>query len=238
MSDATFARRVDALGQFRVADPFQPSLDRDADHHLRRVLRARKGEEIVVTDGRGSWAFCEVRESGIERTGDVIFDPPLPETALYLALLKGDRDDWAVAKATELGVARVVPLLSSRVVVRHGAEALAKHVARWRRVALEAAGQCRRAYDLVVAEPVYPDEVPAEVAVAEIGASGDWRGVRGVAVGPEGGWAPEEWDEGRRRVGLGPSVLRAETAGVVASALLAFQRGGWGFTLDGESYEQ
>jgi 16S rRNA (uracil1498-N3)-methyltransferase len=65
-----------------------------------------------------------------------------------------------------------------------------------------------------------------------MGASGDWRGVRDVAVGPEGGWAEGEWDPQRRRVGLGPTVLRAETAGVVAAALLAFQVGDWGLTLD------
>jgi RsmE family RNA methyltransferase len=112
-----------------------------------------------------------------------------------------------------------------------------KTLARWRRVAREAAGQCRRTYDLLVEDPLGVADVPTDVAVAEIGASGDWRGVTDVAVGPEGGWAEGEWESSRRRVGLGPTVLRAETAGVVAAALLAFPAGGWGLTLDGGRYE-
>jgi 16S rRNA U1498 N3-methylase RsmE len=104
-------------------------------------------------------------------------------------------------------------------------------------VARETAGQCRRTYDLRVEDPMRVADVPGDVAVAEIGGSGDWRGVTEVAVGPEGGWAKDEWASSRRRVGLGPTVLRAETAGVVAAALLAFQTGGWGLTLDGGRYE-
>jgi 16S rRNA U1498 N3-methylase RsmE len=61
--------------------------------------------------------------------------------------------------------------------------------------------------------------------------------VRAVAIGPEGGWAPDEWAIDRRRVVLGPTVLRGETAGVVAAALLAFGGGGWGFTMDGQPNE-
>jgi 16S rRNA U1498 N3-methylase RsmE len=69
------------------------------------------------------------------------------------------------------------------------------------------------------------------VAIADFSGSGDWRGVRAVAVGPEGGWAPGEWAEERRRVGLGPTVLRGETAAVVAAALVTFTNGSWGFTV-------
>jgi 16S rRNA (uracil1498-N3)-methyltransferase len=151
--------------------------------------------------------------------------------------LKGDHAQWAVAKATEVGVSRVVPLLTTRSVVKFTGDLREKTLARWRRVAREAAGQCRRTYDLIVEDPLRVDDVPQDVAVAEIGASGDWRGVRHVAVGPEGGWAEGEWESSRRRVGLGPTVLRAETAGVVAAALLAFPAGGWGLTLDGGRYE-
>ena len=63
-------------------------------------------------------------------------------------------------------------------------------------------------------------DVHSLVAVADLGAEGNWGGVRSVAVGPEGGWAHGEWGESRRRVGLGPTVLRTETAGVVAASLL------------------
>jgi 16S rRNA (uracil1498-N3)-methyltransferase len=230
-------RRVAALAQFHVADPAAPILEPSDEHHLRKVLRAKIGEEVVVTDGDGSWAICAVNDQGLTRVSDVARDEPVPATTLYLAALKGDHAQWAVAKATEVGVSRVVPLLTTRSVVKLTGDLREKTLARWRRVAREAAGQCRRTYDLVVEDPLGVDDVPTEVAVAEIGASGDWRGVRDVAVGPEGGWAEGEWESSRRRVGLGPTVLRAETAGVVAAALLAFPVGGWGLTLDGGRYE-
>ena len=225
-------RRVAALGQFHVDDLEEPDLGRDDDHHLRRVLRANFGEEIVVTNGAGSWALCQVKEAGLDRVSDVCLDPFSPATTLYLTPIKGERAEWAVAKATEVGVSRIVPLVSARMVVKFKGEARQKTLARWRRVADEAASQCRRTYDVLIDEPVKVADVPASVAVADLAGAGDWRGVRGVAIGPEGGWASEEWSEDRRRVGLGPTVLRAETAGVLAATLMAFQAGGWGFTLE------
>jgi 16S rRNA (uracil1498-N3)-methyltransferase len=234
VSHLEWPRRVAALGQFRVDDPQVPVLGRDDEHHLRTVLRARSGEEIVATDGRGSWSLCEIGDVGLHRVTPVHVDPPTPETALYLSPLKGDRSEWAVAKATELGVSRIVPLVSQRIVVKFKGEVRDKIVARWRRIAAESSGQCRRTYDVVVDEPVHVGEVPHDVAIADFDGDPDWRGVRAVAIGPEGGWAPDEWADDRRRVALGPTVLRGETAGVVAASLLAFAAGGWGFTIDGQ----
>jgi len=230
-------RRVAAVGQFRVHDVEEPELGVDDDHHLRKVLRVREGEEIVVTNGRGSWALCAVTAPGLERVTHVHLDPPRPETTLYMAPLKGDRAEWAVAKATEVGITRIVPLVTERMVAKFKGDSREKTLSRWRRIAAEATGQCRRTYDVEIDEPMKVKDVPASVAIADLGAKGNWRGVRAVAIGPEGGWAPNEWDESRRRVGLGPTVLRAETAGVVAASLLAFQAGGWGFTLDGAQNE-
>jgi 16S rRNA (uracil1498-N3)-methyltransferase len=228
---------VAALGQFHVDDVARPDLKNEHDHHLRKVLRARDGEEIVVTNGSGTWAFARVTPSGLELASDVHQDPALPETTIYVTPLKGDRSEWAVAKATELGISRIVPLIADRMVVKFKGDAREKTLARWRRIAAEACGQSRRTYDVVIDEPVKVADVPASVAVADFGGSGEWGALSGVAVGPEGGWASDEWDATRRRVGLGHSVLRAETAGVVAASLLAFQAGGWGFTLDGPQSE-
>lgn len=230
-------RRVAALGQFRVIDPLQPSLGVNDEHHLRTVLRARSGEEIVVTNGNGSWSLCEVGDVGLHRVTPVQLDPPTPVTTLYLAPLKGDRSEWTVAKATELGVSRIVPLVSDRLVVKFKGEVRDRIVARWRRIAAEATGQCRRTYDVMVDDPVRVSDVPVNVAVADFDGEPDWRGVQAVAIGPEGGWAPDEWAHDRRRVVLGPTVLRGETAGVVAASLLAFGNGGWGFTMDGQPNE-
>lgn len=237
MSYLEWPRRVAALGQFRVDNPQRPVLSADDEHHLRTVLRARTGEEIVVTDGSGSWSLCEVGDAGLNRVTPVHLDPPAPATMIYLAPLKGDRSEWAVAKAAELGVSHIIPLVSRHLVVKFKGEARSKIVLRWRRIAAEASGQCRRTYDVVVGEPVNVNDVPQGVAVADFDGEGDWSGVRAIAIGPEGGWAPDEWGHDRRRLALGPTVLRAETAGVVAASLLAFGAGGWGFTLRGDRNE-
>lgn len=224
---------MSALGQFTVADLERPVLGRDDDHHLRAVLRAKHGEEVVVTDGRGAWALCEVGDNQLTRVTPVQLDAATPETALYVVPLKGDRSEWVVAKATELGVTQIVPLLSERMIVKFKGDTRDKVLARWRRIAREACGQCRRTYEVVISEPVHVRDVPDDVAVADFDGDADWNGVRAVAIGPEGGWGREEWGSSRRRVALGPTVLRAETAGVVAASLLAFGAGGWGFTLGG-----
>ena len=237
MSRLEWPRRVAALGQFTVEDPDRPSLSREDEHHLRTVLRARSGEEIVLTNGEGAWSICEVNDVGLSRVTPVHVDPPSPLTSLYLAPLKGDRSEWAVAKATELGIGRIIPLVSQRLVVKFKGETRDKTVTRWRRIAREASGQCRRTYEVVVEEPVNVRDVAHDVAVADFDGVPDWSGIRSVAIGPEGGWAPDEWTSEHRRVGLGPTVLRAETAGVVAASILAFSAGGWGFTVNGERHE-
>lgn len=228
MTLVEWPRRVAALAQLRVEDPATPVLSRDDDHHLRRVLRAEIGEDVVVTNGGGDWSFAQVDEAGLRRVSEVHVDPvPAPAT-LYLAPIKGDRGEWAVAKATELGVTRIVPLVAARLAVKFKGENADKILSRWRRIALEAAGQCRRTYDILIDEPMRVADVPADVAVADFGGTASWANVHGVAIGPEGGWEPGEWDEARVRVGLGPTVLRAETAALAAATLLAAARGGWG----------
>src|ERR1700677_408341 len=221
-------RRVAALAQFHVDNLEAPELSRDDEHHLRKVLRASETEEVVVTDGQGSWALYEVLSFGLRRVSDITLDPPTPETSLCLTPLKGEPAEWAVAKATEVGVSRIVPLIAERMVVKFKGEAREKILARWRRIAAEASNQCRRTYDIVIADPIKVKDVHSLVAVADLGATGNWAGLRSVAIGPEGGWARDEWDVGRRRVGMGPTVLRAETAGGVAAAPLGFFAGGRG----------
>ena len=132
---------------------------------------------------------------------------------------------------------RVVPLISARIGRQvQGRGARQDRSRAGDASASEAGGQSRRTYDVVIGDPVKVADVhPLRRRRATSGRDGSWAGVRSVAVGPEGGWAGGEWGDGRRRVGLGPTVLRAETAGVVAARLLAFQAGGWGFTLDGAS---
>ena len=227
MSRVEFARRVDALAQFRVDNVHVPQLTDSDRHHLVKVLRARLDEEVVVTNGAGLWAFARVRGTEVERVSDVVLDEHDDEVTLYLSPLKGDRDEWVVAKATELGVNVIVPLLAQRVVVKWTAQRQARTLDRWRRIASEAAGQCRRTYDVVVTDPCTVSDVPAGVAVAEFAGQSEFATLSAIAVGPEGGWAPDEWGLERSRVGLGDTVLRAETAALAALTLLVSSRSGW-----------
>ncbi len=227
MSRADLPRRVRALSQFRVDDLASLTLTPDDEHHLRRVLRAREGEEIVLTDGRGGYRFATVTSSSYEPASEIGQDDPLLDTTLYIAPLKGDRSENVVVKATELGVTRVVPLTSRFVAVKFRGEARDKALARWRRVAREAMGQCRRTWDLVIEDPVEVSGVPRDVAVADFGGTATLEGVRAIAIGPEGGWEHDEWPSEQPRVSLGDHVLRGDTAAIAAATLLVSRGAGW-----------
>jgi 16S rRNA (uracil1498-N3)-methyltransferase len=228
-----------------------PRLVRDAGyHHLARVLRVRVGDEIVVFDGEGREAEARVTRIWpteiLLNVGSVRAAPAAPVAiTLILALLKGDKMDLVVQKATELGVARIVPVTSAHAVVKLDAARRTGRHERWAKIAAEAARQCGRAgvpevtevRDLAAAlavgagwrvlfheaerdatvRRVQPRERPAEVT---------------VAVGPEGGFAPDEVAAARASgyavCGLGPRVLRAETAAIIAVALIGFAFGDLG----------
>jgi 16S rRNA (uracil1498-N3)-methyltransferase len=233
MSLVDFERRVAALTQMRVDDVEHPVLSKDDRHHLFKVLRSDVGEEIVVTNGAGAWAFASVGEDSIARTSDVHQDPEPPATELYIVPLKGDKSELAVSKLVELGVTSITPLISHNMQVKFKGEHRDKVLERWRRIAREAAGQCRRTYDIVINDPVSIDDVPLDVAVAEPGQTGSMKGIRAIAIGPEGGWSEGEWTEQQPRIGLGTTVLRGETAAIVAATLLVLRGEGWAVT----SYE-
>jgi 16S rRNA (uracil1498-N3)-methyltransferase len=186
------------------------------------VLRLRPGQEVTVADGAGRWRRCAFGPE-LEPLGEVEAEPqPRPEITVAFALVKGQRPEWAVQKLTEVGVDRIVPLLAARSVVQGSS------VARLRRVAREAAVQSRRAW-----LPAVDDVCPAATVAAWPGAalaSPDGGPPRldlpVVLVGPEGGWDRRELGLDVPRVGLGPRVLRTETAAVVAGALLCALRAG------------
>jgi 16S rRNA (uracil1498-N3)-methyltransferase len=154
-----------------------------------------------------------------------------PALTVAFAPVKGERPEWVVQKLTELGIDRIVPLRSERSVVRwNGARGKAT-VGKLRRVAREAAAQCRRVWLPEITDTVHFSELrdlggDGEVVLAQL--SGDRPSVRQhvVAVGPEGGWSSDELASGLPTVGFGLSVLRAETAAVTAGALLASLRTG------------
>jgi 16S rRNA (uracil1498-N3)-methyltransferase len=219
-------------------------------HHLVHVLRARAGDTVVLFDGRGSEAEARVVRLWptelLLQVGEVRRAGRAPvAVGLLVALLKGEKMDWVVQKATELGTARIVPVAAANAVVKLDEARGASRRERWERIAREAARQCGRA-DV----PEIAEVVPFAEALA--GATG-WRLLldereRGVslrtlvpapppravtvAVGPEGGFTPDEVAAGRAAgfapCGLGPRVLRAETAAIAALAVVGFVVGDLG----------
>ncbi len=184
---------------------------------------------MTVSDGAGGRLACRFGPA-LDPVGEVERElRSEPEVTVAFAVVKGQRPEWAVQKLTEIGVDRIVPLLAARSVVRWPAGEAGTQVSRLRRVAREAAMQSRRAW-LPVVEPVTPFAVLAAApgaAVAHLGGGPPTLARPVVLVGPEGGWDDAELDAaGPSRVGLGPSVLRTETAAVVAGALLCALRAG------------
>lgn len=238
-------------------------MDAEDAYHLRQVLRRRPGDMLWVSDGQGQEAPARITR--IDREG-VWVQPgqwrlsqrePALQVVLAQATLKGERMDWVVQKATELGAARIVPLMTVRTVVKLEGRQARQRQQRWQKIAREAARQSQRARVPVVEEPQ-----PLELWLArqrwssgngpgETGETGGgvafipYEQERGTSlaallgsppagdvtllIGPEGGWEPAEVEAARGQgavpVGLGPRILRAETAGVVALALVM---AGWG----------
>jgi len=236
-------RRFHALpGAFNFA-AHTVTLGGDEARHLRDVLRLKEGDEVYVFDGQGREFRCAVlttRRDSAELRIEAEVEPAKPESKLSLnlgvALLKGEKFDLVVQKATELGVIRVTPLITryADIHLRDAADA-AKRVARWQRIALEAAKQCGRSLVPEVGPPV---AFAAALAIEGLGIMFSERGgaafdsltehagVSAVTalVGSEGGWSEEEIEAARGRnfqvVTLGGRVLRAETAAIAAAVLL------------------
>lgn len=213
-----------------VADVAAPVLGGDDRHHLERVLRTRVGEEVTVSDGRGGWRVCAYAAGGaLEAVGAVETRPaPWPPITVAFALTKGEKPETAVQKLTELGVDRIIPFAAARSVARWEGERADRHVARLRKVAREAAMQSRRAHLPVVDDVTDFDAVArlAGACLAEAGGEPPSLDRPVILVGPEGGWSDDERAHGLPAVGLGPNVLRAETAALVAGALLGALRAG------------
>jgi 16S rRNA (uracil1498-N3)-methyltransferase len=249
---AAIAVRAAASAQVFVDDVERPHLSVEDAHHLEKVLRLRAGEEVIVSDGAGHWAryhwadedppLTPLRDSpGPGGDGSVQMDAAAtPALTVAFAPTKGERPEWVVQKLTELGVDRIVPLISARSVVRWDGSRGASAVARLRRVAREAAAQCRRVWLPDVTEVVHFAALeglaaPGEVVLAQLAGDRPNRSHRVVAVGPEGGWSAEELGGGLPTVGFGLSVLRAETAAVTAGALMVSLRTGTVAAVGGSS---
>jgi len=215
--------------------------------HMARVLRAQPGMEADVVAGghvfHAQVAAVSPAEVRFNLIAEIQADPALPVT-LVLAVYKFDRMEWAIEKATELGVAAIAPVIARRT-EKHLAAAANKRVERWRRIVHEAAQQSRRsdvplihepaplaslvraasgATRIVLAEQERTTTLRNAIEEAAAAAENEMPTLE-IAIGPEGGWAPEEealFDaNGWRAVSLGPRILRAETAAIAALAVVA-----------------
>lgn len=207
-----------------VADVERPVASVDGMHHLRRVLRLRDGEPVTVTDGAGRWRVCAFGNERLEPVGEIRSEHPTALLTIAVAAPKGDRLEWLIAKCTEVGVDRIVLLDAERSVVRWKKERVATQLDRLRRVASEAAMQSRRVWLPEIAGPVVPDDILSSAAVAEPGGRPVVKKDVSIAVGPEGGWSPDELALATDTVSLGPNVLRVETAAVAAAVLMVRAR--------------
>ena len=203
-----------------VVDDVTAPVLADADaHHVFRVLRVVDGDVVSVTDGRGAWRLCRAVGHSLVTTSDVVVEPPsTAPVTIGLAIPKSDRPEWIVQKLTELGVDRIVWLHAERSVVRWDDRRAEKHLAKLRRVAVEAVQQCRRVTVPTIDGPSpASDFLPTAVAAEPGGRLDDGR-AHAVAIGPEGGWTDRELALAADRISLGPTVLRVETAALVAAA--------------------
>jgi 16S rRNA (uracil1498-N3)-methyltransferase len=211
-----------------VEDLDAPELDAIDRHHFERVLRLRAGDALTVSDGRGGLRHCRFGPSLEPTAGVQRSPPPRPPVTVGFALTKGERPEWVVQKLTELGVDRVVPFVAARSVVRWNDEKAARNAERFGRIARGAAMQSRRTW-LPLIEPVSSFAALASeptTALAERGGHPPSLEHPTVLVGPEGGWDADELAAGLPCVGLGSGVLRADTAAIVAGALLGALRAG------------
>lgn len=197
-----------------------PELGTDDAHHLVRVLRLRDGEPVTASDGRGAWRECTLAGGALRPTGEIVHEPQCSPLTIAASVPKGERLEWMVQKLTEVGVSRIVLVDCARSVVRWDAERAAKQMARLGRVVREAGMQSRQVRLAELSGPVpYATVVAAaDVVVADPSGAG-WRPAGTIVIGPEGGFAPAELAAAPATVSLGDSVLRVETAALVAAVL-------------------
>jgi len=218
------------------------SLTGDDARHLARVLRAEPGQRYEISDNQRAY-LAEITDITAHLVTFTVIEPlpatpPPPEITLYAALIKFDRFEWLIEKATELGVSRLVPVDAERT-EKGLAAASAKRIDRWRKIARESSQQSRRLrlpeispvqlFPAAVADAsprrFFLDEQPGAPLLLQALPPGAPQDAVVVLTGPEGGWTDRERaaavNAGWKLVSLGANILRAETAAIAALAVLS-----------------
>ncbi|HWB61127.1 MAG TPA: 16S rRNA (uracil(1498)-N(3))-methyltransferase [Chthoniobacteraceae bacterium] len=228
-------------------------LDADEAHHALDVLRLKQGDRAVVFNGRGSEATVEIAATNkntvdLRRIHDAKSSPLPCKITLAQAVPKGKNMDLIVQKATELGAAAIIPLISERTVVQVEEEDASKKREKWQAVAIEAAKQCGQnwlpeihapqspkqffqanpRYDLMLIASLQPGALHFKKVLEEYAAAGKGKPSSAlILVGPEGDFTPAEIglakSGGCRPITLGPIVLRTETAAIYCLSILGYE---------------
>lgn len=223
-------------------------------HHLARVMRLKKGDEIIVFDGSAKEYHVVIEEiQEVEVLGKIIGvsastkEAPIAVT-LVQGIPKGDKMELIIQKATELGVHNIVPVLTERTVVKLEESKKAKRQERWQKIAQEASKQCKRATVPKISEIISLSQYLAQPTDIREGLvlweEENSQGLKTylkkqygkdkltVFIGPEGGFSPGEIkameQNGIRSVTLGQRILRTETAGLAAIAIILYELGDLG----------
>jgi 16S rRNA (uracil1498-N3)-methyltransferase len=227
----------------------------DLAHQITRVLRLREQERVVVLDNSGQEWEVELRAFGKRSVEGAIVasrpnrNEPHTTLTLYMALLKGKKNELVLQKGTELGITRYVPVVTSRSVVGSLHDLSDAKVDRWENVVREAAEQSERGRLPVVSEPLLLDAALGEARQSGglslvawedqarqsikrvLGQQADPPAHINLFVGPEGGFEEDEVLHARAYgvipVTLGPRILRAETAAIAAVAVILYELGNW-----------
>jgi 16S rRNA (uracil1498-N3)-methyltransferase len=226
----------------------------DDVNHISRVLRLREGEEILVSNGEGKEYICTIEQVNkkevlckIQQELENATEAPIKIT-LYQGLPKSQKMDLIVQKCVEIGVCKIQPVITKRVVVKVDGRDISGKVERWRRISEEAAKQSNRGIIPEVIEPISSEQAIEELKSMDLALvpyeKESAKGLKsvlkehanvkniGILIGPEGGFDDSEIEEFLKSniipVTLGPRILRTETAGFVAASIVLYEIGDMG----------
>ncbi len=229
------------------------SLEGDEARHCAQVLRHEPGDMIALFNGCGQLASARIDEISKNRVrltkiSEETRPPPSPQLTLLQGVIKGDNMDWIIEKAVELGVARIIPVIAARSVVRVTSDDAAKKQEKWRRIALEACKQCRQVWQPRVEAPCSLAEAIHMTQNAGVKLYGSLESgapsrpavlnpmlddgapdltTLAMAVGPEGDFSEAEYRQlasaGWQAWSLGGLTLRSETAAICALSILSYE---------------
>lgn len=236
------------LSEQTISDNFLVLTGENAAHA--RVLRLKRGDEVIVCDGSGTDCRCTISDVSSGQISLVVHDrtpsstEPDVRCSVYMAFAKSDKLEHVIQKATELGAAEVIAFPSARCVSRPDVKSLRTRLERWQKIAASAAAQCGRgripqvlaldSYEAAVERAagcdlgLFPYENEQQLTLRAALAAKPFRTVS-IVTGPEGGFTPEEVQlaarHGLRICTLGPRILRCETAPLCALTAVLFSAG-------------